>query len=53
MRAGETYLLDDALAGADRVPIVELMLGKVELRYIGPVLDLVDCSLKLGLSNGH
>ena len=51
--SGETYLLDDTLSSADRVPIVELMLRKVELGYVGSVLDLVDGSLKLGLPNRH
>jgi hypothetical protein len=49
--SGETHLFDDALPCADGVPIVELMLGKVELGYFSSVLDLVDCSLKLGLAH--
>jgi hypothetical protein len=52
--SGETHLFNDALPCADGVPIVELMLGKVELGYFSSVLDLVDCSLKLGLADdGH
>ena len=53
MSSGETHLLDNTLAGADRVTIVELMLRKVEFGYGGPVLDLVDGSLKLGLADSH
>ena len=44
--SGETYLLDDTLSGTDIIIIAEL-------RYIGSALDVIDCSLKLGLANGH
>ena len=44
--SGETYLLDDALSGTDLVHILEL-------GYIGSSLDVIDCSLKLGLPNSH
>lgn len=47
------HLLDNALAGADGVSIVKLMLRKVELGYFSSVLNLVDRSLKLGLADGH
>jgi hypothetical protein len=50
---GGTHLFDNALPGTDGVPIVELMLRKVELGYFGSVLNLVDSSLKLGLADGH
>jgi len=43
---GETYLLDDTLLGTDIVIIAEL-------GYIGSVLDVIDCLLKLGLPNSH
>jgi hypothetical protein len=49
----KTYLLDYTLSGADRVPIVKLVLRKVELGYVGSVLDLVNGSLKLGLPKRH
>jgi hypothetical protein len=52
-KAARTHLFDNALPGADGVPIVELVLGKVELGYFGSVLNLVDRSLKLGLAEGH
>jgi hypothetical protein len=53
VRNSETYLFDDALPCADGVPIVELMLRKVELGCFHPVLNLIDRSLKLGLAHGH
>jgi hypothetical protein len=52
--SGGTHLFDDALPCADGVPIVELMLGKeVKLGYFSSVLDLIDCSLKLGLAGDN
>jgi len=48
-----THLLDSALLRADSVPILELVLCKVELGYDDPVLYLMDRSLKLRLANGH
>jgi hypothetical protein len=48
-----THLLDSAFLRADGVPILELVLCKVELRHGDPVLYLMDRSLKLCLANGH
>jgi hypothetical protein len=53
MGSGEAHLFDNALPGVDGVPIVQLMLRKVELGCFGSVLNLVDRSLKLGLADGH
>ena len=53
MGSGRAHLFDNALPGADGVPIVELVLRKVELGSFSSVLNLVDCSLKLGLAEGH
>lgn len=48
-----THLLDGSFLRADSVPILELVLCKVELRHGDPVLNLMDRSLKLRLANGH
>jgi hypothetical protein len=53
VRNSETYVFDDALPCADGVPIVELVLRKVELGCFRPVLNLMDRSLKLGLADNH
>jgi hypothetical protein len=53
MRSVGTHLLDNALPSVDGVPIVELLLRKIELGYFGPMLNLIDCSLKLCLAEGH
>jgi hypothetical protein len=53
VRNSETYVFDDALPSADGVPIVELVLRKVELGCFRPVLNLMDRSLKLGLADNH
>ena len=53
MGSGEAHLFDNALPGADGIPIVELVLRKVELGCFSSVLNLIDCSLKLGLAEGH
>jgi hypothetical protein len=53
VRNSETYFFDDALPCADGVPIVELVLRKVELGGFDPVLNLIDRSLKLGLVDNH
>jgi hypothetical protein len=53
VRNSGTYIFDDSLPCADGVPIVELVLSKVELGYFRPVLNLIDRSLKLGLADGH
>lgn len=52
-KRAEKYIFDDTLPRTDGVPIVELVLGKVELRHFRPVLNLIDRSLKLGLAEGH
>ena len=54
-REGErcTHLLDSTFLCTDGVPILELVLRKVELGYGDPVLNLMDRSLKLRLANGH
>jgi len=52
-RNSETYLFNDALPCADGVPIVELVLREVELGCFHPVLNLIDRSLKLGLTDSH
>ena len=48
-----THLLDCTFLRADGIPILELVLRKVELGYGDPVLNLMDCSFKLGLGNRH
>jgi hypothetical protein len=48
-----THLFDCTFLRADGVAILELVLCEVELRYGDPVPNLMDCSLKLGLGNGH
>jgi len=54
VRNNEAYLFNYSISCADGVPIVELVLGKVELGYFRPMLNLIDRSLKLGLADdGH
>jgi len=53
MANGEMHLFDHTLPCADGVPIVELMLRKIELGYFHPVLNLIYRSLKLGLAECH
>lgn len=49
----DTYLLDDALLGRDRVAILKLVLGEVDLREWALVLDLVNGLLYLSLCPAH
>jgi len=53
VRNSGTYLFDDTLPCADGVPIVELLLRKVELGYFCPVLNLIHRSFKLGMADDH